>query len=536
MLDAVSDPRVSDVVVMSSAQVGKTTIMKAVIGYFVDQDPAPMLCLQPTVEMAQTFSKDRLAPMVRDTPALHGKIADPKSRSSGNTVLHKRFPGGHITMAGANSPASLASRPIRVVLLDETSRYPESAGSEGDPVSLARKRATTFWNRKIVETSTPTDKGCRIEQSFDRSDQRYFHVPCSHCDHEQVLKWESVKWPEGEPDKAQIACKQCGVLWSESDRIRAIVRGEWKASAPFRGIAGFHINEIYSPWSTPAAMANAFLEAKHGGPEQLKTWVNTALGESWEEEGESVDEHLLMARREDFGDLIPKSVLALTMGVDVQRDRLEYEVVGWDEQQESWSIEYQILPGDPTDGDVWANLAEVISGRHKTADGRMLSIVATCVDSGYLPKNVYEFCGSQGMHVLPVKGVPGKRPVVETGIQRMRRLRRRQRDGVKPEIIGVDEAKLILHRRLHIERPGPGYCHFPSERDDEYFAQLTAEKLVTRFSKGRPILEWIQMRPRNEALDCRVYAHAALLLHGIDKIKQPVRASGVNLPRRVGLA
>lgn len=531
ILDALNDPDVHTIVVMSSAQVGKTEILLNIIGYFVDQDPSPILCLQPTLDMAEAFSKDRLAPMVRDTPALRGKIADPRARDSGNTLLHKKFPGGHITMAGANSPASLASRPIRVVLCDEVDRYPVSAASEGDPVNLARKRTTTFWNRKIVLTSTPTIKGLsRIETAYLGSDQRRYHVPCPHCGDSAPLTWERVQWSEDAPKDAAVVCLPCGAVWSESERLTAIAAGEWVSSEPFDGVAGFHLSEIYSPWSTPGAMAAAFLEAKHAGTEMLQTWVNTALGESWEEQGEQVSDHALMQRLERFPSAVPAGAHVLTLGADVQADRIEYEIVGWNATEESWSIDDGILPGDPVQDDVWHDLAAVLSERYRHESGAEMTIAQACIDAGYLTKRVQEFCKQAGAHVVPVIGRAGAgRPVVETGRQRIQRLRKRRANGARSEIVGVDEAKSILFRRLQLQKPGPGYCHFPDDRDAEYFAQLTAEKLVTRYSKGRPVREWVKTRERNEALDKRNYAYAALLLYGADKIM----ALSSNAPQKI---
>lgn len=542
VMNAVGDPRIAEVVFMKSAQVGATTIVKAVIGYFIDQDPAPLLCVNPTVAMAETFSKDRLGPMIRDTPVLTHKVADPKSRDGGNTTLHKRFKGGHVTLAGSNSPASLASRPCRVILLDEVDRYPASAGTEGDPVNLARKRAQAFLNRVIFQCSTPTDKGVsRIEKSFEQSDQRFFYVPCQHCGTYQRLTWASVQWPEDEPEKAAIRCEECGALWSEGERLRSIMAGEYRATRPFRGVAGFHISELYSPFSTPAAMAREFLLAKRGGRETLKTWVNTALGEAFEEQGDTISEQPLLDRREEWGDKIPNAVGVLTMGVDVQADRLELELVGWsaDGEQESWSIAYEILPGEPAFGDVWADLKALINASYTRADGKRLAVALTCIDSGYLPKRVYRFCGEMGAHVIPVKGVTGIRPVVESGRQRLERLLKRKRDGVKPELVGVDEARFILHSRLRLKQPGPGYCHFPTERTREYFAQLTAHKLITKYKKGQPFKEWETMRARDEAADCRNYAFAALLLHleltGKARPGTRRRRRPPALPRGVGL-
>jgi phage terminase large subunit GpA-like protein len=237
-MDAVADPLIREIVVMKSAQVGWTEILLNVVGYFVDLDPSPILLVQPTVDMAAAFSKDRLAPMVRDTPALTGRIADARSRDSGNTTLHKTFPGGHITIGGANSPAGLASRPIRVALFDEVDRFPASAGTEGDPIALGKKRTTTFWNRKILMGSTPTIKGeSRIESAFELGDQRYYMVPCPHCEVTQRLMWAQVRWDEGKPETAHYVCQHCGVMLDDADKAQMLRTGDWVPSKPFTGIA-----------------------------------------------------------------------------------------------------------------------------------------------------------------------------------------------------------------------------------------------------------------------------------------------------------
>jgi phage terminase large subunit GpA-like protein len=377
IMDAVSDPAVETVVVMSSAQVGKTEIVNNIVGYHVHQDPAPILVLQPTVEMAQTWSKDRLAPMLRDTPALRGRVKAPRSKNSQNTLLHKVFPGGHITMTGSNAPASLASRPIRIVLCDEVDRYPPSAGTEGDPVSLARKRSTTFWNRKIILTSTPTAAGMsRIEAEFEQSDKRHFHVPCPHCGTRQRMLWGNVKWLQDDagqhlPDTAAYHCGECGVVWSEADRQAAIRQGRWVATGQPGRIAGFHLSELYSPWSSIPDMARAFLSAKKN-TETLRTFINTALGEPWEDRGEQVDQHGLYGRREKYAADVPNGALLLTAGIDVQRDRIEMEVVGWGEGEESWNVDYRVIPGDPARDDVWQDLENALharlSARNRHAD------------------------------------------------------------------------------------------------------------------------------------------------------------------------
>lgn len=508
IMDAITEPGVHRVVLMCSAQVGKTEIINNVVGYHMDQDPSPILVLQPTLDMAQTWSKDRLAPMLRDTPTLRDKVADPRARDSGNTVLHKRFPGGHITVVGANSASGLASRPIRVVLADEVDRYPPSAGTEGDPLSLAIKRTATFWNRRVVMVSTPGVKDIsRIEREWNQSDQREYHCTCPHCEHPQVLKWGNVKWPKGRPAEAAYHCEECGVEWSDSDRRKAIQDGYWEARHPERAVVGFHLNEIYSPWSNLGDMATAFLNAK-GDPETLKAWVNTSLGEPWEDAAEKVDPHLLANRTEDWGDKAPNDVLVITAGVDVQVDRLEIERVGWGEGEESWSLDHRIFYGDPSGPEVWEELNAYLHEPTTRADGAEVPIHCTAIDSGgHHTQQVYQFCADKfRRRVFAIKGVAGQgRPVWP----------KRASKGAKIKVplfpVGVDSAKDTVYARLQMQEAGPGYCHFPEGRDHQYFDQLTAEVVQTKYVKGFPTrVYYLPQGKRNEALDLRVYAYAAL--------------------------
>ncbi len=525
-MDCLSDRSVEAVVVMSSAQVGKTEIINNVVGYHVHLDPSPILLLQPTLEMAETWSKDRFAPMLRDSPALRNLVRDPRSRDSGNTLLHKRFPGGHITMAGANSPASLASRPIRIVLCDEVDRYPSSAGTEGDPVSLARKRSTTFWNRKMLLTSTPTIKGAsRIEAAYEQSDQRRYHVPCPHCGEYQSLTWHQVKWESDgghRPETAYYECAQCGAAIYDSDKPTMLAEGIWVAAAPFSGTAGFHLSELYSPWVTWPQVVADFLKAKQL-PETLKTWVNTSLGEAWEETGETVDADLLMNRKESWGTEAPEEVLIVTAGVDIQGDRVEVEVKGWGKGEESWSLDYKQFFGDPSQDALWLELDAYLARPVKSKTGLSLNIACTCIDSGgHHTQSVYEFCKSRAMRgIFPIKGMnQSGRPIVG-------RPSRNNRHKVRLYPLGVDTAKEVIMSRLRLTEPGPGYCHFPIERDREYFLQLTAEKQVTRFNKGAARREWMKTRARNEALDCTVYALAAfkLLSPDLDQLAVTMEAT-----------
>ena len=502
---------------MSSAQVGKTEWLLNIIGYYMDYDPSPMLLLQPTLQMAEAFSKDRLAPMLRDTPALKGCVKEARARDSGNTLLHKTFPGGHITMAGANSPASLASRPVRIFLADEVDRYPISAGTEGDPLLLGGKRTTTFFNRKKIYTSTPTIKDAsRIEDAYEKSDKRKYYIPCSHCGEKDTLKWANVKWDKDAdgvhmPETAFMICEHCGGMHQDHNKVRRMLDGgEWIASKPLVRTAGFHLNELYSPWKKWSEVVQDFLDAK-GDTEQMKTWTNTSLGETFEEAGDQIEGDSLYLRREIYKAIVPQKAVVLTMGVDIQEDRIEVEIIGWGSGEQSWNVDYRIFTGDVTQPEVWNELAEMFSYEFEHESGNILTIASTCIDSGYQTQLVYDFVYKhRSRRVFAVKGKEGGgRPIVSQSIAKKGKSSKRK---VDLYIIGVDDAKTLLSGRLKLTDKGAGYCHFPMGRDEEYFEQLTAEKMVTKFKRGFPYREWVKTRTRNEATDCRIYGHAALKL------------------------
>jgi phage terminase large subunit GpA-like protein len=512
MMDACSDPNNTEVVIMAGAQLGKSEALLNIIGYHIDNDPSPILFLQPTVEMAQSFSKDRVTNgLLNSTPCLKDKVKSPKSRDSGNTTLHKSFSGGALSMVGANSPSGLASRPIRIVLCDEVDRYPTSAGNEGDPIQLARKRTATFFNRKIIMVSTPTNKGAsRIEDAFEGSDKRFYNVPCKHCEHPQVLKWSNVIWNKDDPDSAQYMCEECSTLWSDSDRRWAIRNGKWIATDEFKGKAGFHISALYSPWTPLADGVKDFLSMKKN-PEQLRVWTNTYLGESWEDEGDQVDDLTLAERREEMP-YIPQDVVLLTAGVDTQDNRLEMTLTGWGKDDESWVISHKTLYGDPSTPQLWASLESHIFRKFESEDGREMEIRATSIDSGgHFTNSVYQFCKKHtGRRVFAIKGIGGDgKPIV--GRPSKNNIARCPLFSV-----GVNTVKDLLFARMKIKELGAGYIHFSDELDDEYFKMLTAEKAVTKYHKGFKRREYIKLRPRNEALDCFVYSIAAYAIIGVN--------------------
>lgn len=516
IMDALNDDEVETIVVMSSAQVGKTEIILNTIGYYVHQDPSPIMLVQPTLELAQAFSKDRLTPMARDTPELKRRIAGAKSRDGGNTMLHKTFPGGHITMAGANSPASLASRPIRIVLLDEVDRYPVSAGTEGDPVTLVSKRATTFHNRKRVLVSTPTIKGAsRIETAYEDSSKEQWCLPCPSCGEHQPLVWSQILF-----DDASMFCRSCGAIHAELEWKSGA--GMWIAQAENRKVRGFHLNELASPWKRWATIIEEFHEAKRGGNETLKAWINTSLGETWEEKGEQLDEDVLYNRREMYHADVPDGVKVLTAAIDTQDNRFEVEVQGWGSGHENWHIEYHVIYGDLKQPQVWADLDEYLQRSWSDAAGRQFRIAIACMDSGgHFTNEVYQFCKARAARRL--FAIRGESPGDGTYLPLIVGTTDKNRYRATVVRLGVDEGKSKVRSALlqpAVDKEGnklPGYVHFPlttPERnrgyEKQYFEGLTAEEMQKRFRKGAPYYVWVKIKARNEPFDLAVYNRAAI--------------------------
>jgi phage terminase large subunit GpA-like protein len=506
IMDAVNDHNIHTIVFMKSAQVGATEILNNIVAYYIDQDPSPTLVLQPTLQMAQAWSKDRLANMIRDCNKLREKVKDPKSKNSSNTVLSKQFPGGNINIVGSNSAAGLASRPIRILLCDEVDRYDPSAGSEGDPINLAIKRTTTFWNRKVFITSTPTIKGLsRIEIAFEESDQRYYEVPCPHCEEYQVLEWEQIHWESKKPETAEYSCKHCEQIIPETKKQWMLSKGRWQATQDTKRVAGFHISELYSPWRTWKDMAIDFYAVK-SQPEMLKTWVNTALGRTFDDPGESIEHSALMELKEDYDfSNIPNKVLLITCGIDVQGDRLEAQTIGWGHNNEAWVLDYRVFFGDPSSNNVWKDLDSYLNTAFTREDDKKLKIVSACIDSGgHHTQQVYAFTKNR-VHrkIFAIKGQSvSNKPIAgrPSFIGRARHI-------LYP--VGSDTAKEFIYSRLKAENK---VIHFPATVDEEYFKQLTSEKRVIKYVKGAKKFEWVKKTTRNEALDTFVYAVAALYI------------------------
>jgi len=539
IMDAIGDNHVRKVVVMSAAQIGKTAMLMNMLGFYMHYHPAPVMVIQPTLEMGQTFSKDFLSPMIRDTPVLQG-LVDTKSRYSGNTILKKNFPGGHVTIIGANSPASLAMRPIKVLLADEVDRYPKSAGTEGDPLLLAQKRQTTFWDKKTVIVSTPTIKGeSRIEKEYAESTREEWNVPCPVCGHLQPLQWSNVVFDKDDLTKPVLyRCKRCGTERGEYEWKSMEKEGRFVAENPGAETRGFHLNTLASTFCGWKEVVEKFLLAKdlldQGDPEKMKTWINTELGETWEEPGERVEDTELVNRREIYGADVPDDVLVLTAGVDVQDDRFEVEIVGWGVGKESWGIRYQKIYGDMLKEQVWQDLDQFLLTPWYKKDGTALNLVAVCIDSGgHHTDQVYRFTKERWeRRVWAIKGKGGQE------VPYIRNPTTNNRVKTPLFVVGVDAGKALIYQRLKHMTKGPNYCHFPLAEeagyDDDYFRGLTSEKMVVRFRKGRSVVVWEikdASYKRNEPLDLRNYATAAL------EIANPVLQKmepGTARPRNAG--
>lgn len=510
-----NDRSVERIILKWGSQLGKTEVLNNMAGYVIDQDPGPALMVQPTEQMARTWSTDRLTPMMRDTPALSHIFGRKKLKTSDNRLLYKAFPGGHITLAGANAPANLASRPIRYLFLDEEDRFPLSAGREGSPKSLSIKRTETFHNKKIVECSTPTVKGkSEIEHSYDQSSQASFHMPCPGCGEDVLLEFEHCKFERDAnkeliPDSVHFVCEHNGCIIEEHHKPKMLAEGHWVHLYPDRKYRGYYLNSFYSPWKKWASIIDDFLEAKDL-PDKLKTWINTTLAKTWDESqaGEGVEAETLSERTEEYAAPIPKGVYMLTAAVDVQDDRLEVEVLGWGMNYETWSIDYRVIWGDPASSDVWDSLDDILTSDYQHELGVSLKPAITLIDvGGHHSESVYQFVKKKSAQKRRVYGCRGSstrnRPIFD-------KISRNNSYNVRVCYIGTDTAKELIYSYLAKDSPGAGYMHHPHHYDDTYFAQLTAERKVLTYEKGKSVVKWdLPSGKRNEALDLKVYNFAA---------------------------
>ncbi len=534
---------IEEVVLMCGAQLGKTESGNNWIGYIIDVDPGPIMAVQPTIDLAKRYSQQRIAPLLSHSPRLVQKAAENASRDDANTTFMKDFIGGVLVLSGANSAKSLRSMPVRYLFMDEIDAYPLDVDGEGDPIALAERRTSNFPNRKILKVSTPTLRGfSRIESAYLASDGRRYHVACPHCHEYQALEFGADKpyglkcrRNENGPlvETTHYLCRHCGAEIEEHHKTAMLAGGQWVAQRPNEGrAAGFHLSSLYSPlgWVTWAEIMQDWLDAraaeKNGDATRIKTFTNTVLAETWEDQGDRVAEHELTRRVEDYAlGTAPFGCLALSAGVDVQPDRLHLLVWGWGRGEEAWLVDRRVISGSPEEQATWDALDEILRAPFPHASGSHLMIGATAVDSGgHNTQAVYNYARARmHRHVLAIKGssqpnkpILGKPSDIEVNHRGVK-----IKSGAKLWPIGTDTTKALIYGRLRLPPPGAGCFHFPAAVPGEFFEQLTAERMVTKYIKGHPRHEWVkQTGRRNEDLDCTVYAYAAALYLGINRWRQ----------------
>lgn len=541
--------QVEEVVLMWGAQTSKTTVGSNWLGYLADTNPGPVMIVQPTIDMAKRYSRQRLSPMIEESPVLKRKVKENRSRDEANTTLLKEFPGGFMAVAGANSAAGLRSMPVRDLFLDEIDGYPLDVDGEGDPCQLAEARQTTFARRKRLKTSTPTTKDIsRIESAYDSSDRCRFQVACPHCGARQWLQWGAdkpygVKWDRHPDTGAPLAhtvryvCIEHGCEIREHHKPGMLASGEWVAEIPGAQngrVRGFQLSSLYSPlgWLSWAELVQEWheaMEARKGGDiALLRAFINTRLAETFQEQGDQADAHALAKRAEDYAlGTLPWGALLVTQAVDVQGDRLEGYAWAWGRGEESWVVDCRAWYGDPSipegqPGSLWDSVTEWRRTAFKHAGGAEVRARACAVDTGgHHTQVVYAYARRHAHdNVLAIKGasVGGKPILGKPSEVEINHLGQRLKKGVKLWPIGTDTAKSLIYARLRIDNPGQGYVHFSRQLPGSAYEQLTAERLVTKYHKGRPKLEWVKpASKRNEALDIAVYALAAAYYLGVHR-------------------
>lgn len=509
---------VQRVVWLAGAQVGKTQTGLNWLAASMHMWPSIALIVEPNLDVSKKLSQQKLGPLIQNTDVLAERLAH-----DGDKLFQKDFAGGgQITLVGAKSPSGLRSLSVRYLLIDELDAYDADLKDEGSPLSLAEARTASYQSkRKVFLTSTPTVKGfSAIENEFLKTDQRRYFVPCPHCGHFQLIDWKRIRFNKEAPTSAMLLCEdpECGALIEEHHKTRMLEAGEWRATATSQnGTRGYHISALYSPygWYSWLDAAKEWVEALKD-PLKMKSFINLKLAETWEASSEGVDPNSLKSRLESY-DQVPNAVRILTAAVDVQKDRLEVKVKGYGAQEESWLIAYHVEDGDPSKDEVWFKLDEFLAQTFTREDGGEMRIDTTLVDSSFLTETVYRYCARRAnRRIFALKGSQtAGRPIV--GNPSMS-----NRYRLKLWIIGLDQAKELITRRMRELVPGPGYMHLPDQAwcDDEYLAQLTSEKPLWKWKSGRALREWKNVRERNEAFDLEVYCLAALYTRGQRKLDE----------------
>lgn len=538
-------------------------IMNNVLGRYAHLDPCAVMMIQPTIELAQDYSKSRISPMIRDTKVLSQVFYETKSedgsktRDGKNTILSKLFPGGRLIMCGANSPAGLASRPVRVLLADEVDRFPDSAGTEGDPVDLAAKRMTTFWNRVMGLFSTPTNEGSsRIDVEYQTGTQEEWQHECPNCGEYHLIRHTEMECETEEHKDAKgrkivivsdvkWRCPDCGSTFSE-DEMRKVPQKyiPKNPAAMHNGIRSFFVNGFTSPWLTWNDIMREWLEAK-GDPTREKVVMNTRFGESYAQQGAFEDYQQFIRRREKYGADLPDGVLLLTGAVDTQDNRLEYEITGWGYGEECWGICKGVILGQPDNKATWDALDAVLDKVYRFKNGTGLKVARAFIDSGgHYTSKVYEYCEKNfSKQRFAIKGTAGT-----PGIPLNYKIGKASGSKIPLVMLGVDDGKQQVMNRLAIDEPGAKYFHFPLDEeflgtrgyDELYFKGIISEHKKKVKRKGVIHEIWEPTAGvRNEPLDLRVYNLACMSsIHpDWDRLAEVVKGGGhstttVTTPRK----
>ena len=513
IMDMITDPYTEQVTLVMCSQVGKTELLNNIMGYYIDNDPSPMMFVMPTKDLAEDYSKRSFASMMRESPCFHDIIKIDK-KSPTNNIDYKEFRGGLIKFVGSQKANALASTPIRILCCDEIDRFAEDADGEGNPINLAKKRTANFPNRKWILCSTPTvhDRS-QIMQEYEASSKHRFYCKCVACGGMQYLKWVNVNWVNDDPNTARYICEHCGVMWDDLDRHKAIENGEWVAEKPeIRRNVGFHLPRMASNFCKLSDVVKEFVDAK-GDPKKLKVFVNTVLAETTRETADETSPHSIIERAEDFdSDNIPDEVMVLTAGADIQNDRIECMITGWGRGHQAWVLDYVVIKGDPLQDEVWVKLDNLLKREYRSNFYKQnLKVKYGAIDSGHLPQRVYDYCyknstlddcklfATKGQQSISRGGHPlfNKQQILNSITVR---------EASKPFMVGTYEAKTWLHEYFNYSTPQKGYWHFPKKFKLDFYEQLTSEKRYLEFKDGKERYKWLKPNSsvRNEALDTAV--------------------------------
>lgn len=524
---AATNPKVRNITLMTSAQLMKSDFILNVLGYYLSEDPTSVILAQPSEAQAEEFSKTRIETLIRDTKALSSKIKDKRDRDSGNHTFLKQFlNGAKLSVVSAAAPSDLASRSARVILMDEIDRY-KTISREGDPEQLLQARATTYYNYLVCAVSTPTaDGSSRIANRFNKSSKGYFHAKCNHCNNFEKPVWSQVYFDEKNPSDCGYICSHCNVMWSESDRHAAVKAGKFIHEHPENiEHLGFHANCIVNPFQPLSHFVKLYIEAKQS-PESLRSFTNVHLAETYKPQVDAPDYFRIFENnRQPYqqGTIPTDEIKFLTMGVDVQADRIEAQVVGWTKNKQSYSIKYNVIMGPTHTMQPWNELQTLINSTFLLDNGNKMPISLTCIDSGFNTSFVHQFVQKNNpSRVRAIKGSDSLSSYFKMGGE-INALPSQNGTSIyahRTWVVGSSHIKTELFSWLKLNPEltdegkiiyPQGFCHFP-EYDIDYFKGLCSEALV--LDKGK--YSWQKLQARNEQLDTMVYARAAASMFGLD--------------------